>query len=373
MSDPIGEMIAAFSTGCMDKENYIQFKDYLNAGGELPKGLMGELQNIVSMIPSILDYESPDPKIKDDVAKKLISLKDEIRTKIKEEKKKTIATFEKSRTSFTKSFSTKVTGLEEKAPTKTTTNSMDESRASKTIFFKTEPPEKQTTVEKKERTKEITKEKTKVDFKDSPPTLFPSKLTMAEKTAPVEQEKPSGFAGWLAIFLTLILFGVVGYFAYTSITDIQSQVADLKNELTRTKNDLRTTNDFMLKYMSVIEFLNYKDISILDMTSSQPNISSSAKIYLAMNQREALLQLNNVPPLKPDQTYQIWLVSKGRSYSLATFSPGPEDKFIKISNLPYIPLNQVDLFRITIEPAGGSQTPSGQTFLVGSLVSNGRR
>ncbi len=366
MSDPIHEMAAAFAIGCMDKENFIQFKDYMLAGGELPKKLLGEFQNISALIPSILDLETPDTKIKDDIAKKLISLKEEIRTKIREEKKKTTAAFEKSKTSFTKSFTPpqpnraeKFTGIDEKAPGRLTAITLDNKKLSKATSPITDFETRKTG-----STEEKSREKTKQE--DIPPTLFPSRIATAERREKVH-EKSSGFAGWIAIFLVLILFGVVGYFSYTSITDLQKQVADLKTDLTRTKNDLRATSEFTSKYMTIIEFLNYKDISVFDLVNTQPNISASAKIYLAVNQREVLLQLNNVPPLKPDETYQLWLVSKGRSYSLATFSPGPDDKFIRISNLPYIPLDQIDLFRITIEPAGGSQTPAGETYLSAAL------
>jgi len=47
----IHEMISAFAAGCMDKANFVQFKDYINEGGELPDRELGELQNIISMIP----------------------------------------------------------------------------------------------------------------------------------------------------------------------------------------------------------------------------------------------------------------------------------------------------------------------------------
>ena len=91
----IYEMISAFAVGCMDKQNYMQFKDYIAEGGDLPKSELGELQNVISMIPVILELENPDPIIKDLVAKKLIGIKDEIKTKIMEGKKKS---FTSSRT-----------------------------------------------------------------------------------------------------------------------------------------------------------------------------------------------------------------------------------------------------------------------------------
>ncbi|MDH7605806.1 MAG: hypothetical protein QHH13_12965, partial [Melioribacter sp.] len=88
--DAIHEMMAAFAIGCMDRKNFIQFKDYVDAGGELPEGALGELQNIVSLIPIILEIEQPKESLKDEVAKRLIGLQDEIKTRIREEKRKTL-------------------------------------------------------------------------------------------------------------------------------------------------------------------------------------------------------------------------------------------------------------------------------------------
>ncbi|MFA3782156.1 anti-sigma factor [Melioribacteraceae bacterium 4301-Me] len=367
MSDPISEMSAAFAVGCMDKENFIQFKDYLLSGGELPKGLLGEFQNIVAMIPAILDLEVPDSSLKDDVAKKLIGLKEEIKTKIREEKKRTATIVDKPKTLPTKQTLTRVTAAEEKQPRKLSTFISENRNLPKSVAEgsnrKTNLEQRDSLLTEEKRATTI-KEKTRID--DVPPTLFPQRIGTVERRS-LEQEKTSGFAGWLAIFLALILFGVIGYYSYTSINDLQQQVSDLKNELVKTKNDLQSTSEFTSKYMTVIEFLNYKGIFTVDLTSTQPNVNSSAKLFVAPYQREALLQLNNIPPLKLDQTYQIWMVSKDKFYSLATFSPRPEDMFIKISNLPYIPFDQIDLFRITIEPAGGSPAPTGETYLYGSL------
>lgn len=88
----IYEMISAFASGCMDSENYKYFRNYLLSDGEMPKGELGELQNVISLVPSILETETPNPELKEKVAKKLISLQDEIKLKIKEKKTKLLLT-----------------------------------------------------------------------------------------------------------------------------------------------------------------------------------------------------------------------------------------------------------------------------------------
>src|SRR4030042_2437502 len=92
----IHEMMSAFAAGCMDKENYINFKNYIDSQGELPYRELGELQNLTAMVPLILELELPDIKLKDRIAKKLIGMQDEIKAKIKERKTKTRSTKEKA-------------------------------------------------------------------------------------------------------------------------------------------------------------------------------------------------------------------------------------------------------------------------------------
>ena len=48
------EMMSAFALGCMDKLNYREFKNHIRRGGNLPKGELGDLQNIIALIPTVL-------------------------------------------------------------------------------------------------------------------------------------------------------------------------------------------------------------------------------------------------------------------------------------------------------------------------------
>jgi hypothetical protein len=74
------ELIYAGVLGCLDRADQTKLNEYLTAGGELPSNL-GEFQNIAALLPIILQAETPDPKLKDKVARKLYRIKDEIRAK----------------------------------------------------------------------------------------------------------------------------------------------------------------------------------------------------------------------------------------------------------------------------------------------------
>ena len=82
----IHEMISAFAAGCIDRNNFVNFKDYIDNGGELPYRELGEMQNLMALIPLILEREKPDPKLKEILANKMMGMQNEINAKITKDK-----------------------------------------------------------------------------------------------------------------------------------------------------------------------------------------------------------------------------------------------------------------------------------------------
>jgi len=345
----IHEIISAFAAGCIDKANFVQFKDYLKAGGELPEGELGELQNIVSMIPIILDLETPDPTLKDDVAKKLIGMQEEIKTKIREERKKTVYDRASTFTRFEKS--TK--------PTKSTLSFIE--------------PKKNTKVSNGISSEEKPKTKTKYTgsiIPEKPQTLFTQPALTPQPTSPEIQDKDgSGLVGWIALLLSIVLFSILGYYTYTSIVSLNEELEEVKRSNASFKNELTTANNFINNYISLIEFFNYRDVTIVNLASSTPGERATARLFLAFDQKEGLIQFRDVKPLQPNQGYQVWLVSRGQSYSMGVYSPSGRE-YLRVTSFPYIPKEQIEMVKITVESDSGSPTPSVVNYLTGYVTLN---
>ncbi|MBI1939336.1 MAG: anti-sigma factor [Ignavibacteriales bacterium] len=361
MSDnALREMIAAFAAGCMDKENFVQFKDYLTAGGELPERELGELQNIVSMIPIILDMEKPDPALKDSVAKKLIGLQEEIKTKIRESRTRTVVLNAPppAKKTGTKTFMETIAGTKTSVRKPTFTNG-DNSKTT---------AERTTVVEREELT---TAQTGTVQMPSARVTGQPKSLFLSQppqqQTPPQPQEKiSSGIAGWLAIILVIVLCTLLGYYTYTSISELNSQIDEMKHDITSLRSELASANNFMSSYISLIEFFNYKDVSVANLSSAGPDKKGSARIFLAFDQKEGLVQFKNTILLQPNQGFQIWVVSKNQAYSIGVYTPNGGEYF-KLTTFPFLPREAIDLIKITIESNTGSPTPSVQTYLQGTV------
>jgi hypothetical protein len=362
------EMISAFAAGCMDKSNFVQFKDYIKEGGELPESELGELQNIISMIPVILDLEFPDPAIKDMVAKKLIGMKDEIKTKIIAEKTKVTSqtkagTFIIDKTSVkeeqppvvppkqeTLTFSTKNT------QTNNSTFAFDENQAKTFTKPKTawiDPPQI-TPIDKK-----IVSQTPTLPNKLEPPKTSKEEYESQEKNSSV-------MTGWIAILLSILLFTILGYYVFTSVELHNRKIDELRDDVTKLRSDLGTANNFIVNNTSLIEFFNYKDIVMVELKNVNITDKAVARLLLSFGEKDGLIQFKNVKQLPLNQAYQVWVNTKGQSYSLGTYQPNGSE-YLKIVSFPFVPKEQIESFRVTIGPNNGVQTPPANTFLIGSF------
>lgn len=347
------EIIAAAAAGCIDKANFVQFKDYLDNGGELPEKELGVMQNIVSMIPVILDLETPNPAIKEEVAKKLIGMQDEIKTKIREEKQKTI--IDRSAT-FSKEFTAHQTA--------------NRKRQTLTFLESLEPVKTKSSEGPKEAMPPEPKPKTRYTGSIVPEQ--PQQFYTPQPPQPVQQDKSgSAFAGWIALLLTIILFTILGYYTYSSTSALQDEIEDLKNSVTSLKSELSSANNFMNNYISLIEFFNYKDVTVINLSPADPNEKSSARLLLAFDQKEGLVQFKNARPLQPNQGYQLWVAGRGQSYSMGVYTPTGSE-YLRITSFPFLPKEQIETIRVTIESNAGSPTPSVQDYMTGLFQQPGR-
>jgi anti-sigma-K factor RskA len=89
---------------------------------------------------------------------------------------------------------------------------------------------------------------------------------------------------------------------------------------------------------------------------------ASGIIYISADGRNGTVIVDRLPQLGPDQQYQLWLIQDGQRTSGAVFSVDA-DGYRGLQIESPIPLQEYGAFGITIEPAGGSPSPTGQRVL----------
>ena len=85
--------------------------------------------------------------------------------------------------------------------------------------------------------------------------------------------------------------------------------------------------------------------------------TATVTVFYAPQSTTAYVSVANLPPLPPDQTYQLWLINRNQRLPSSVFNTDASgvSRLIVQSNEPFSKFQNIG---VTIEPAGGSQTPN---------------
>ena len=116
-----------------------------------------------------------------------------------------------------------------------------------------------------------------------------------------------------------------------------------------------------------LELLSRPDVREVTLPAAKSGQSAQAKLFVAPDSTVALLTVNGLPPLSAQQTYEFWLIRNGQPQPAGIFNVGAGgSERILVQGAG--PLGQFDQAGITVEKAGGSQTPTLDALVVvGSL------
>jgi anti-sigma-K factor RskA len=90
------------------------------------------------------------------------------------------------------------------------------------------------------------------------------------------------------------------------------------------------------------------------------------RVLLDPQRRQGMLVASDLPRLEPDRTYQVWL--RGPDGVVSAGLLRIDDRGTGYAVLdPTIPLDRFETVGISLEPAGGSEQPTGPRMLLGSL------
>ena len=109
-----------------------------------------------------------------------------------------------------------------------------------------------------------------------------------------------------------------------------------------------------------VELVNTPGAKVTELRGIDPGLSATAKFAFDRTGR-AILMANKLPSVPQGKAYQLWFI-------LGKNPPTPGQTFVPDNSgsamlKTEIPLEAVDVFAITVEPASGSSAPTSPIFL----------
>jgi hypothetical protein len=182
-------------------------------------------------------------------------------------------------------------------------------------------------------------------------------------------------AGAALVVALVVIVGVVLWVggrlndAASRVASAQQQAAAttrLANEEVRAARDdanrqITEARQLAQRAETVSAVLTAPDLIRFNLTSTQADGSSAQVLW--SRSRGVVLSGSRLPGPGPKKTYQLWLVTNGPSVSAGVFEPDSTGRATLVVDPPPKVPGPVMGAAITIEPAGGGQTPTGQTLL----------
>ena len=186
----------------------------------------------------------------------------------------------------------------------------------------------------------------------------------APKVIPISKPKTNWlqYSGWAAS----LLIGSILIFTLSKNNQLKEQVASDK-QLLEAQIDSATTN--LAAAEKLIEVFRDKDIISIPLAGQKVSPTSYAKVYWDKKTNSIYLDAKGLPEPPKGKVYQVW------SLKLSPLTPtslGTLDSFTADANKIFTinNANESEAFGITLEPAGGSISPTlEQLYTLGAVSS----
>jgi|ERR1035441_2959035 hypothetical protein len=322
----INDLIYAYSLGCLDNEELQLFREHFDSGEELNNQKLGEFQNLASLLPTLLTIEIPDPQLKDNVAKKLYRLKDEI--KAQRQKNKPSLNVQET--------------IKEIGPDSSLTE--PEILTSENSEFKSAQEEESDIQKIVEVTNSL------MSITEIPPI---------HQTIPVKKNYKSMI--WGVVLFFLLAIGIIAIYL-----NISSKTNSLANEVEQLKKEIGSLNTQLIGSQEIKEMLQSPDVQVINLRGTNYSPNSFGKLILGSDKEVGYIQFARMPVIQEEKLFQLWVSVSGSYISLRTFQASDTMGFYSFKMLNLQKGDNIN-FLITEESSSGSIVPSNKVYLQGKF------
>jgi hypothetical protein len=140
---------------------------------------------------------------------------------------------------------------------------------------------------------------------------------------------------------------------------LQMRLNSQTAQLTRLTTQVAASRE---NWRTMTDVLNRSDLHAYQLSGNQ----ATGHFWASPQSSVACLVVEDLPDPGADKVYQVWLEQSGTPVGAGTFVTNAGSGWILVrSDQPWAVYQSVD---VTIEPRGGSQTPTGQEVLRGRLA-----
>ncbi len=173
--------------------------------------------------------------------------------------------------------------------------------------------------------------------------------------------------GWIAA--ALFMGGIIWLLKQNSDSNKTVQDLTLQNSILKSK--MSEGENQLVENTEILNIVRSKDFNAYTLPGNQAVAPQAfAKVYLNKKEKVTYVDAKGLPPLPQGKTYQVWSLTMEPfvpvSLGLMERKGTDRTEIFKFANTP-----QSEAVGITLEPDGGSETPTlSQLYVLGMIPTN---
>lgn len=172
----------------------------------------------------------------------------------------------------------------------------------------------------------------------------------------------------VSLAASLVISCLLGYLSWhykQALNNSLAQLATLTQQSEVLADKINRANYTITQFKNDLEIIGNSDFSLVALSSVKTTDQSNAKIYWNKKSHETYIQATNLPDLSSEKQFQLWAIVDGKPIDAGVFSKNEVNNLIKL-NLT----KNAQMFAITVEPKGGSATPTLSEMVVAGKVNS---
>ena len=188
--------------------------------------------------------------------------------------------------------------------------------------------------------------------------------------AVVSPQSTDRFSGavWLALAASLIA-GVLGFYALSlrnRVQVLQGELADARQRAAAAEQIVETIQQRAENLQRTSDIVGAPDVTTVTL-KGQGAGSAASGLALVSRSRGVVFVAQNLPPLEPGKTYQLWVIPEGQGASPLNAGIFAPDSAGAAAITTALNVTNPTIVAVTLEPAGGVPAPTGPAYLSGTI------
>lgn len=163
-----------------------------------------------------------------------------------------------------------------------------------------------------------------------------------------------------AASIALLVSLGANFYLYSRWNETSSRLSSLQSEQTELAKQFDVKRASLEQTQQQLALIAKPSVRPVTLQGTPANADALATVYWDKTTNDVFLLANRMAPPPSDKQYQLWAIVDGKPVDAGVFDVGAEAfVFQKMKSFP-----QAQAFAVTVEPRGGSATPTLTTMVV---------